>query len=84
MYFIMEGEVDVKHNDWHITLGVGDFFGEIALIKDIPRTATVTVKNRCEVLKLTTYDFKKTLLSHPEILENIITVAEKRMSKVQH
>jgi CRP-like cAMP-binding protein len=84
MYFIMEGEVEVKHNDWHITLGVGDFFGEIALIKDIPRTATVTAKNRCEVLKLTTYDFKKILLSHPEILENIITVAEKRMSKVQH
>lgn len=81
MYFIVEGEVEVSSGSWHTTLGAGDFFGEIALIKDMPRTATVMALRRCEVLKLTTYDFKKSLSNRPEILSEIEKIAEQRMAK---
>ncbi len=81
MYFIVEGEVKVSAGNWSTVLKAGDFFGEIALIKDMPRTATVTALRRCETLRLTTYDFKKSLASHPDILEQIEKIADERMVK---
>jgi voltage-gated potassium channel len=81
MYFIVEGEVRVSSGNWGTILGEGDFFGEIALVKDLPRTATVRALNRCETLKLSTYDFKKTLANRLELLEQIERIADERMVK---
>ena len=78
MYFIFEGSVLVHKKDLTIVLNEGDFFGEIALIKNIPRTATVTAKTRCELLELTTYDFQNFIKTKPELLKKIEDVATTR------
>jgi len=78
MYFILEGNVFVDKKDLHVVLNSGDFFGEISLIKNIPRTATVTAKSRCELLELTTYDFQNLISTKPELLKKIEDVASSR------
>lgn len=80
MYFILEGEVNViiKKKQEPILLKQGDFFGEIALLKDVKRTATVKATRRCEMLELTTYDLKRLIQSRPGIIEAIEKVAKVR------
>ena len=77
--FILDGEVDViLKNKEPVVLKQGDFFGEIALLKDVKRTATVKSNGRCEMLELTTYDLKRLIQSRPDIIESIEKVAKVR------
>jgi voltage-gated potassium channel len=78
MYFILEGEVEIISGNQHNTLVAGDFFGEIALLKDGRRTATAKANSRCQCLELTAYDFKRYISKSPELMEAINTVAERR------
>jgi CRP-like cAMP-binding protein len=42
MYVILEGRFEVKSGDRLIaSLGPGDYFGEVGVLQDVPRTATV-------------------------------------------
>jgi CRP-like cAMP-binding protein len=59
-------------------LSDGDFFGEMALVTELPRTATVVAEDAGELFVLYKKDFKKILLSNPKISAIITEVLAKR------
>lgn len=87
MYFIRSGEVLVHTvnpmgEKIHLAeLKAGDFFGEVSLIQGKPRTATVTaVSPVVELMQLNKKDLDTILETHPEILDKLNEVIDKRVS----
>lgn len=80
MYFIASGEVEVKVEPQPIRLGPGAFFGEIALLKDSMRTATVITTAPCTLLLLEVADFRDFMAHHPELATAIEREAARRAS----
>jgi voltage-gated potassium channel len=78
MYFIAAGEVEVKVEPQPIRLGPGSFFGEIALLKDIMRTATVVTTAPTTLLLLEVADFRDFMAHHPELATTIEKEAARR------
>jgi hypothetical protein len=65
VYMIASGTVDVVHDGHHLaTLGRGDVFGEIALLHDVPRTATVTANEDCRLFTLERDEFLAAVTGH--------------------
>lgn len=60
------------------TIGPGEFFGEIALIENVPRTATVIGLEDGEMFTLARDSFEKVLLVNPQIATVIRQVAQTR------
>ena len=78
IYFIVEGSVNVIKNDQVFVLRKGEYFGEIALIKKVPRTATVIARENCRLLELSRYDFQNLMQKRHELYKEIETVAKQR------
>ena len=72
-FVIIEGEVGVAKAGEEIrTLGNGDFFGEIGLLEDVPRTATVTAKSPIRYFVLTRQSFRSLLDRQTEIERKVM------------
>ncbi len=75
MYLIDSGKLEVSvktANDSHLvvgTLGEGELVGEMALVVDLRRSATVTVLEDCELLRLSKVDFDTLTTKHPALLK---------------
>jgi voltage-gated potassium channel len=80
MFFIMSGEVEVDVQPYAVRLGRGQYFGEIALLRDTVRSATVTSLKECHLLALDAADFRRLLDAHPELRAAITKVAEQRIA----
>ncbi len=81
MFFISKGTVDVVSADErtsYATLAAGQFFGEIALLLSMPRTATIIAKEYCDFYRLDKETFDRILTRHPEFAETIQELADKR------
>jgi CRP-like cAMP-binding protein len=67
-YVVIDGEIDFERDGEHIrTMGPGEFFGDIALITERPRTATVTTKTASRLLVLAHREFHSLLDRFPAI-----------------
>ncbi len=84
MYFIAAGEVQVDIKPTPVRLGVGAFFGELALLlADSIRTVNVTTTMPSSLLILDLADFRTLTAQHPELKRVIDAEAQRRMSENQ-
>ena len=80
MYFIISGDLEVLNKEGAViaALKEGDFFGEIALFKKRPRSATVRAVTYCNLYKLERHMFEEVIANHPEVAAQIREVASAR------
>jgi CRP-like cAMP-binding protein len=72
-FVLVEGKADVLKKGRKInTLGGGDFFGEIAIIKRTPRTATVKATSPVRALVITERNFRTLLDRSPDIERKVL------------
>ena len=73
LYIILSGRFKVMMSDADgkevilSILGPGEFFGEMGLIDDAPRSASVVAIEPCELLVITRRDFKKSMTENAEM-----------------
>lgn len=84
MFFIFSGEVTISKQGIGTIrkLTAGHFFGEMALIKNIPRTATATVTSseaKLGLINMATFAFLAK--SNPKFLTNLLSVVAKRAAR---
>jgi CRP-like cAMP-binding protein len=78
-FIILEGTAEVDASPAKRTLGPGDFFGEIALIDNGPRTATVTAATPMRCLVLGHSQFRDVLHQNGEIAVKILRAVTQRL-----
>jgi MFS family permease len=80
-YIVVEGEVEVSQNGAPVSeLTAGGYFGEIALLRDVARTATVTARTDVVLYALDRDDFLAAVTGHPPSAEAAETVMSARLA----
>ena len=82
MYFVLEGEVLVDLPGNKLRFGAGDFFGELALLHEQMRAATITAIVPTRILSLTTDDFEQLLRHHPHLRPGLRKLARARAHEI--
>jgi voltage-gated potassium channel len=70
MYFIAAGEVEVDLPDRRARLGVGHFFGEVAVLRRTKRSANVSALTRTSLLVLDAQDMRALMDEGPVAFED--------------
>jgi CRP-like cAMP-binding protein len=80
-FVLIEGTAEVSKKGKKIAeLGPGDWLGEIALITDSPRTATVTATSPVDVLVVTDRRFRSLVETMPSIAMKVLASVGERLS----
>ncbi|KAJ3239135.1 Kinesin-like protein kif27 [Chytriomyces hyalinus] len=86
MYFLSKGTVEVVSGDGKTVYSVihkGSFFGELGVLFNVPRTASVRACDDCYCMILTRDNLDVVLKHFPNIAQRFRQVAERRMSEVK-
>jgi CRP/FNR family transcriptional regulator, cyclic AMP receptor protein len=77
-FVISDGEAKVTiGGEERRRLGAGDYFGEVALLTDSPRTATITAETDLHCYGMTSWDFKPLVESHGSIAWKLLQAMSK-------
>lgn len=85
LYGVLSGKVKVYLSDDEgkeiiiNMLGAGDYFGELALIDEAPRSASVMTTEECKLAVLSKSAFESVMESHPQIAIRVISGLVKRL-----
>ena len=81
-FVLVEGTARVTRKGRKVAdLGPGDWFGEIALITDAPRTATVTATSPVDVLVITDRRFRRVVETMPSIAIKVLASVGERLAR---
>jgi CRP/FNR family transcriptional regulator, cyclic AMP receptor protein len=84
-FVLIDGTAEVTKKGKKIAeLGPGDWLGEIALITDSPRTATVTATTPVDVLVITDRRFRSVVETMPSIAMKVLASVGERLSHDAH
>ena len=79
-FVVEEGEAEVNvGGEAKGTIRPGDYFGEIALINESPRTATLTARTDMVCFGMTPWDFRPLVESNSEIAWKLLTAMAEKM-----
>jgi MFS family permease len=80
-YIVADGQLDIDAGDLHTAAHAGDYFGEIALLRDVPRTATVTAAVDSQLYALQRDAFLAAVTGHSTAHAAGQEVAEARLRR---
>jgi len=79
-YLILDGQVEVrKGNQTLAKLGSGQFFGEMSLLDEQPRSADVVPTTKTKCLLLTRWDIKSLISTYPDIAMTMLEELARRL-----
>ena len=77
---LVDGLAEVRRKGRRLReLSAGDFLGEIALVADVPRTATVTTLTPVDVLLMTARDFRTLMRDVPSLQPKVLYALAMRL-----
>jgi len=79
-FVLVEGKVDVTSKGRRVAaLGAGDFVGEISLLEQTRRTATVTATSPLRFFVLTSKDFRQMIADNPSVERKVLQALARRV-----
>ena len=82
MYVVLEGEVEVRLGNTELAVnGPGSIFGEMALIDDDPRSATVIAKTDCRLVEIDRRRFEFMVSETPFFALAVMRIMADRLRK---
>lgn len=83
-HLILEGEASVLvGGKERATLGPGDYFGEMSLLDEGPRSATVRATSPLRTFSLTSWKFSPMLERHPSIALKMLVEMSRRLRRLE-
>lgn len=81
MYLIVDGAVEIKLRHKHVHLGAGDFFGEVAALRQSRRSATAVALQTTRLLVLDAADLHSLMDREPQIATRVWDAARAKLGK---
>jgi CRP-like cAMP-binding protein len=82
LFLLLAGQVRVTREGAELArLKPGDLFGEMSMLKRGPAVASIDTESKCWVIELEQRDFQEIMMTYPQLLEFVSTLAEKRASE---
>jgi CRP-like cAMP-binding protein len=84
LYVVLSGEVEAQSGGGLLArLREGELFGEMSLLTRSPAVANVTAVRRTSLLRLPREDFNTVMMTHPQVLELVAELADKRQRQAE-